>query len=78
MLPELLRLLAILNTDAGQLAFATGLALGLSAGFLLAAAVVVWLARGRKPEPEPLPDDRWRYVTVYGSWTGGQYLEDGR
>ena len=55
MVSEILELLATLSTDAGQMAFAAGLALGVSVTLLWTTAALWWLGRYRRPPP-----DEWR------------------
>ena len=54
MVTEIVGLLATLSTDAGQAAFAAGLALGVSVTLLWTTAVLWWLTAGghRRQPPE--------------------------
>ena len=54
MVSEILELLATLSTDAGQMAFAAGLALGASVTLLWTTAALWWLAAAghRRQLPE--------------------------
>ena len=57
MISEILELLATLSTDAGQMAFAVGLALWVSATLLWTTAVLWWLGAGVRRRQPP---DEWR------------------